>query len=161
MKMRLAFALLTAALPVAAAAAPPPPPPPGVVSAELAFFGALPQVMPGEHSDALKAMIAEDLIVTNDGEPMFDNRASWLAWREGLAGRRVERFQMLREKFWRDRQGRIVVEEFWTPIAKDVFWHPDRPHRLVAYTLKNGVLTRVDYLIALDSISYLDPKPTG
>ena len=159
MKRWLAVALLAFAGPVAAL--PPPPPPPGVVAAERAFFDALPQVMPADHSEALKAMIAEDLIVTNEGEPMFDSRAAWLAWREGLVSGRMERFQMLREKFWRDRQGRIVVEEFWVPIAKDVVWHPDRPHKLVAYTFKDGVLTRVDYLIALDSVSYLGAKPSG
>lgn len=159
MRIRLACALLVGSVPVAAL--PPPPPPPGVVAAEQAFFAALPQIMPGVHSDALKVMIAEDLVVTNEGEPMFNNRTAWLAWREGLASGRVESFQMLREKFWRDRQDRIVVEEFWLPLARDIVWHPDRPHKLVAYTFSDGKLTRVDYLIALDSVSYLDPKPAG
>lgn len=154
MRIRLALALLSASIP--AHAAPPPPPPPAVVATEKAFFDALPQFMPAEHTDSLKAKIAADLVVTNEGKPMFDSRAAWLAWREGLASGRVERFQMLREKFWRDQQGRIVVEEFWVPMAKDVFWHPDRPRKLVAYTFEAGMLTRVDYLIALDSVSYLD-----
>ena len=154
MKFWLACALLVGS--VAAGAVPPPPPPPEVVATETAFFEALPQFIPADHSDALKAMIAVDLVVTNEGEPMFDSRAAWLAWREGLASGRVERFQMLREKFWRDRQGRIVVEEFWVPMAKDVFWHPDRPRKLVAYTFEGGLLTRIDYLIALDSVSHLD-----
>ncbi|WP_086606475.1 hypothetical protein [Erythrobacter donghaensis] len=159
MRLMLALALAAAGLP--ALAAPPPPPPPAVVETEKAFFAALPQFMPAEHSAALKAMIAEDLVVTEEGAPMLEGRDAWLAWREGLGGEKVERFQMLREKFWRDRQGRIVVEETWLPLAKDVFWHPDRPRKLVAYTFKDGRLIRVDYLIALDSVSYLDPVEPG
>lgn len=142
----------------AAHAAPPAPPPADVIATERAFFEALPQFMPGEHTDSLKAMIADDLIVTQEGEVLFANREAWLAWRKGLADGRTERFQMLREKFWRDRAGRIVVEEFWLPYAKDIVWHPDRPRKIVAYTYAGGKLTRVDYLLGLDSISYLDPE---
>ena len=140
-----------------ASAAPAPPPPEW--SAQQSFFAALPQYAPAQYTPELRALIADDLEVTWEGEPFLQGADAWIEWREStFHDPSFDRHQMLIEDFYWDEQGRVVTKEFWLPIRKGTVFHPVRPLKIVRYTFAGGQVTRIEYLHNLDPAPVLDPR---
>ncbi|WP_459787817.1 hypothetical protein [Alteriqipengyuania sp. 357] len=104
-------------------------------------------------------MLSEDLEVTWEGEPFLKGPDAWIDWREStFYDPSLDRHQMLIENFYWDEDGRVVTEEFWMPIRKGTVFHPVRPLKIVRYTFAHGQVTRIEYLLNLDSAAVLNPR---
>ena len=124
-----------------------------------AFFEALPRRLPANDLAAFEPMVAEDVEVWRNGEMEYDNRADWFAyltsnplanWSMGTVPAGVG---IGRDDFYRTANGDIVVRELSSGIApegKQVLYHLGYNLHFVTYTLRDGVLTKVDYGRGMD-----------
>ena len=157
-RVRIAFLASALACMAAGSASAAPPPPPPEAATQKAFFAALPQFAPAQYPADLRAMLADDLDVTWEGEPFLQGADAWIEWREStFYDPSLDQHQMLIEDFYRDEEGRVVTKEFWMPFSKGTVFHPVRPIKIVRYTFADGQVTKIEYLLNLDSAAVLNP----
>lgn len=167
-KMGFGFAAsLAALLPGATAYAVPPPPPPPAEQAQIdAFFEALPRRLPAPDLEAFKDVVAEDVKVWRNGKLVYDSRERWFAelaenpFADWSMGTPPIAAGIGRDDFYRSPSGAIIVRELVSavpPPGHQILYHLGGNLRFVTYTLREGILTKVDYGLGFDPMGAPEP----
>lgn len=147
-------------------ALPPPPPPPEEQAQIDAFFEVLPRRLPASDLEAFKDVVAEDVEVWRNGRLVYNSREGWFVelaenpFADWSMGTPPVAASIGRDDFYRSSGGEIIVRELVSgvpPPGHQILYHLGYNLRFVTYTLREGILTKVDYGLGFDRMA--DPKP--